>query len=78
MAQTISRRHSLLFAFGAALLAAFRWRRVEAKPTFVAKTPPGDRYRTFSVGSRPIYVREDLLESGWYRDFRIHGKGAGR
>jgi len=75
MDQTISRRHSVLFAFGAALVAAvFRLRRAEAKPTFVEKTTPGDRYRTLPVGDHAVYVREDLMASGWYRDFRFHGK----
>jgi hypothetical protein len=76
MAQAISRRHSIFFALGAALLAAaFRWRRAEAKPTFAENTPPGDRYRTLPVGDRPVYVREDIVASGWYRDFRFHRKG---
>ena len=72
---TISRRRSFVFAFGAAILAAaFRWRTAEQKPSFVEQTPPGDRYRTFAVGGRPLYVREDLVRAGWFRDFRFHGR----
>jgi len=74
--KTISRRHSLLVAFGAALLAAVsRRRRTEVKPTFAENTEPGDRYRTLSVGGRALYLREDLVRSGWYRDFRFHRRG---
>ena len=74
----IARRRSVIIAFGSALLAAaFRWRGAEAKPTFVERTPPGNRYRTLAVGAQPVHVREDLIAGGWYRDFQAHRKEGG-
>jgi hypothetical protein len=75
---TISRRRSFVFALGAGLVAAaFRWRTREPKASFVEQTPPGNRYRTFMVGGRPLYVRDDLVASGRFSDFRAHGREEG-
>jgi hypothetical protein len=50
-----------------------------SKPRFAERTAPGNRYRTFPLGSRPLYIREDLLRSGWFRDVRFHaGRKVGR
>ena len=69
----LSRRRPVLYLLFAAFAAtAFRWRRADAKPGWAEKTPPGDRYRTLSVGSTSLYLREDVVASGWYRDFRSH------
>jgi hypothetical protein len=74
LTHTTSRRRSLWLAFSASLLVAASrlWPR-RSKPRFVGRTAPGDRYRTFPLGEHPLYIREDLLRSGWFRDFRFHG-----
>ena len=70
---TTSRRNSLWLAFSASLLvAAARLWPHPSKPRFAERTAPGDRYRTFPLGERPLYIREDLLRSGWIRDVRFH------
>jgi hypothetical protein len=71
--ETVSRRRPLLLALGATLFVAlFRGRGHRDAPGFVERTVPGDRYRTFPLGDRSLYVREDLLRTGWFRDFRYH------
>jgi hypothetical protein len=72
---TTSRRGSLWLAFSASLLvaAARLWPR-RSEPRFAERTAPGNRYRTFPLGEHPLYIREDLLRSGWFREFRFHDK----
>jgi hypothetical protein len=52
------------------------WPR-QSKPRFAERTTPGNRYRTFPLGEHPLYIREDLLRSGWFRDFRFHDNREG-
>ena len=70
----MKRRQSIFIALGATLAALIPWGRRSVAPTFAQNTVPGNRYRTLTVGGKQIYVREDLIASGWYRDFRSHAK----
>ncbi len=76
---TLARR-SLLVALGAAVVAAAsRLRGKGSEATFVERTPPGNRHRTFSVGGHTVHIREDSVSAGWLRDFQTHPRGeAGR
>jgi len=62
-----------LLALGASLLVAtFGGLRRRRDARFVERTAPGDRFRTLALGDRPLHIREDLIHSGWLRDFRFH------
>jgi hypothetical protein len=72
------RRRPLLLALVATLLvAAGRVRRAASRSRFAQRTMPGDRYRSFMLGNRQLYLRDDLMRSGWLRDFHFH-RGTGR
>jgi len=68
------RRRSLLGLALAApfLVAASRLFPRRRPREFSTRTAPGDRYRSFALGNRRLYVREDLIRTGWFRDFRFH------
>lgn len=67
----MTNRRSIFAVLGATLVAAAAfWSK--RTPEFVERTPPGNRYRTFPLGETQLYIREDLLRSGWYRDLRFH------
>ena len=77
---TSSKRRSFVLALGAGMVAMVFGRRTRERALdekFVEHTPPGTRYRTFAVGGRPLYLREDVVQEGRFRDFRAHGRGEG-
>ena len=69
-------RRSFFAALGVSLAAAASLVR-RRPPRFVERTSPGNRYRELPLGEGRLYLREDLLKSGWYRDFRFHAKREG-
>ena len=68
----VARRPFLVTVAASLLVAAVGGLRRWRGPRFVERTAPGDRFRTLTLGNRPLHIREDLIRSGWLRDFRFH------